>query len=227
MFANMSNAKASATTLKVLASVWEETEAVGEVYDFPDNEIDWSHVLLCDRFTALLYARVATWGAEYSFRQQCGACRRRYTWELDITELEIKPLPQTSIAAYKEGNRFTTTVLDDSGEARKVIFQLVTPKLESKIVQAADIAVSDRVTASLAQRIVSVEGLDPGKGAIKAWLNDLDMGSLYDLLQELDAYDGGIETEIEIECPHCGEREELELPLDRSEFWNPRKPKRS
>lgn len=226
LFANLTNARANATTLKILASVWQETHENGPCYDFEDG-VQWDKVLQCDRFTALLYARVATWGPTYEFRQQCGSCRKRFEWSLDLTELEAKPLPESSVEQFKAGNRFTTTVLDDSGEARRVVFQLLTPKLENKINQATNISTAERATVALAQRIVSVEGLDDGKGAIKAWLNDLDMGALFDLIDALDEHDGGIDTEIEIECPHCGAGDDIDLPLDRREFWNPRRPKRS
>jgi hypothetical protein len=178
LFANMSNAKANATTLKILTNVWQETHEDGACYEFAEG-VEWGKVLQCDRFTALLYARVATWGAEYSFRLHCGSCRKRYDWSLDLTELEMKPLPEASVETFKAGNKFATTVLDEA------------------------------------------------KGAIKAWLNDLPMGSMYDLIESLDEHDGGIETEIEVECPHCGAGEEIDLPLDRREFWSPRKLKRS
>jgi hypothetical protein len=226
LFANMSNAKANATTLKILTNVWQETHEDGACYEFAEG-VEWGKVLQCDRFTALLYARVATWGAEYSFRLHCGSCRKRYDWSLDLTELEMKPLPEASVETFKAGNKFATTVLDEAGESRRVAFQLLTPKLEAKIEQAANLSTAERVTAALAQRIVTVEGLDEGKGAIKAWLNDLPMGSMYDLIESLDEHDGGIETEIEVECPHCGAGEEIDLPLDRREFWSPRKLKRS
>ena len=226
LFANMSNAKANATTLKILANVWQETHEDGPCYDFADG-VEWNKVLQCDRFTALLYARVATWGEEYSFRLHCGSCRKRYDWALDLTELEMKPLPEDSVEQFRAGNRFETTVLDENRDVKRVVFQLLTPKLEAKIEQATNLSTSERVTAALAQRIVSVEGLDSGKGAIKAWLNELPMGAMYDLIEALDEHDGGIETEIEVECPHCGAMEDVDLPLDRREFWNPRKPKRS
>lgn len=227
MFANMTHAKANATTLKIISSLWTETTDKGEAYNFEDGEVDWSKTLLCDRFTALLYARVATWGPTYTFRLQCGSCRRRFEWELDLTELEVKPLPAESVETFRDGNRFQTTVMDEDGTVRKVVFQLLTPKLETKIQQAEKMSSTDRATASMAQRIITVEGLDEGKGAIKQWLNNLEMGTLYDLISALDEKDGGVETEIEVECPHCGAGDDIELPLDRREFWNPRKSKNS
>lgn len=227
MFANMTNARSNKTIHQVLGSVWVATEDVGSAYDFVDDKVDWSKVLLCDRFTALLYARVATWGAEYEFKLQCGACRKRFEWALDLTDLPIKELSPESIEAFRAGNRFTTTVLDEDGESRKVTYQLVTPAIETKIERANNMSSSDRATLSLAQRIVSVEGLDPGKGAIKAWLNELEATSLFDLIDVLDENDGGIDTEIEIECPHCGAGDDVELPLDRREFWNPKRSKKN
>lgn len=223
LFANRAAAKRGKTSEKILAGVWVETSDGGPLYG---DKIDWSTAPQCDRFTALFFARIATFGAEYEFRHQCEACNKKFNWVEDLAKRPVKALPESSIERFKDGNKFTTSVVDPEGGVRKVVFQLLTPKLEGKIDQAQALSPTEKATASLAQRIVSVEGCDEGRGPAKRFLEDLDVGPLYDLMELMDEVDGGIETEIEIDCPHCGETEELELPLGRA-FWDPERRKRS
>ncbi len=224
LFANRAAAKRGKTATKILEAVWLETTDGGPMY--ASGQIDWSKAPQCDRFTALFYARIATFGPEYEFRHQCGSCGKKYTWVEDLEQRPVKPLPESSVERFLDGNKFRTEVVDPEGKVRKVEFQLLTPKLESKIEQAQSLAPTEKATASLAQRIVAIEGVEEGKGPVKRFLEDLDVGPLYDLMELFDEVDGGIETGIEVDCPHCGDGEDLELPLGR-EFWDPERRKRS
>lgn len=225
LFANRAAARRGKTGEQILKNVWLETLETGELYE---SDIDWSKAPQCDRFTALFQARIATFGAEYEFRHKCGnpECRKNYTWCEDLSQRPIKSLPEESIEKFKAGNKFTTEVIDPDGQVLKIVFQLLTPKLEGKIDQAQNLAPTEKATASLAQRIVSIEGVESGKGPIKRFLENLDAGPLYDLIDLMDEVDGGIDTAVEVYCPHCGEMEELELPLER-EFWDPTRRRRS
>jgi len=224
LFANRSSARRSKTSQQILDNVWIATADGGVLY--ADGQVDFKVAPQCDRFTALFQARIATFGPEYTFKHKCSDCGKRYEWTEDLDQRPIKPLPEASIDAFKNGNRFTTEVVDPEGTVRTVVFQLLTPKIEAKIDQVQGLAPREKATASLAQRIVSIEGLENGKGPIKRFLEDLDAGAMFDLIDAMDEVDGGIETSIEIECPHCGWEEELELPLEDG-FWSPQQRKRS
>lgn len=223
IFANKAAARRGKTAQQILNNVWLETLDPGPLYK---DEVDWANAPQCDRFTALFKARVATFGADYEFRHTCGGCGKHYTWGEDLEQRPVRPLPEESAETFKNGNKFTTSVVDDKGEVRKVQFQLLTPKLEGKIEQAQSLAPTEKATAALAQRIVAIEGVESGKGPIKRFLADLDAGQLFELMDAMDEVDGGIETDCEVYCPHCGTVEDLELPLER-EFWNPQRRKRS
>lgn len=227
IFANKQQSRRGKTAIQILTNVWIETTDGGPLY--PDGKIDWSKAPACDRFVALFKARVATYGKEYAFKYQCTShdCRKRFEWVIDLDEdMVIKDLPEKSVQNFLEKNRFTTSVVDPEGNDLKVVFQLLTPKIENKIDQVQGLAPKEKATASLAQRIVEIEGLEAGKGAIKTFLNDLDAGSMLDLVRDMDDVDGGIETAIEIECDHCGCIMAVELPL-LEEFWTPSRRKLS
>lgn len=228
LFANRQSSRRGQTAMQILKNVWIETIDPGPLYGKDGaGQIDWDKAPSCDRFTALFYARIATYGSEYTFRHQCEECRKRFEWALDLKDdLTVKDLPEDSIFKFQNGNKFTTEVMDSEGNYRKIVFQLVTPKLEEKVDQVQNLAPKEKATASLAQRIVSIEGIEDGKGPLKRFLNEMEAGPMLDLVEAMDEADGGIETRIEIECPHCGHIMELDLPL-REEFWSPSRRKRS
>lgn len=221
LFANKAAAKRNRTSQQILKNVLLATEDGGPLYS---GGVDFSVAPQCDRFTALFQARIATFGSEYAFPHRCKDpdCEKRFEWVEDLEKRPIKALPAESVQTFLNGNRFTTSVAAPDGSVLRVVFQLLTPKLEDKIKQVQSLAPKEKATASLAQRIVSVEGIDDGKAAVKAFLKDLDAGPLLDLLADMDEVDGGIDTIATVECPHCGYEEDVELPLG-DEFWSPKR----
>ena len=99
-------AKSGGQVDELLGACWEETLDPGP-YDFGDKGIDWGAVLQGDRFYALLQVRALTYGPEYAFALGCqnDGCRARFEWELDLTELPVRPLTDESRAAFTDGNR--------------------------------------------------------------------------------------------------------------------------
>jgi hypothetical protein len=108
-------ARAGATFEKILAGCWVATTDPG-IYDLPDGgAMDWSKVLVADRFYTLLQIRAQTFGDEYAFSVQCQspACRERFEWTLNLQELRVVPLSDAAKAAFKAGNRFETRRQED------------------------------------------------------------------------------------------------------------------
>lgn len=90
----------------------------------------------------------------------------------------------------------------------------------------------ERVTISVKHRLVDIlhDELRGDPRAVERWLKHLDGEILYDMRDAAEAFDGGIETEIEdFTCGGCGwepgEDDPLEIPFDRG-FWMPRRPKK-
>ncbi len=207
-------AKSNSIVDELLRACWEETTDAGP-YSFADGKVDWNQVLQGDRFHALLEIRALTYGPEYAFAVTCReeACRARIEWELDLRELPTRALSDESRAAFVGGNRFETR-LQDAG--KRVWFRLLTGGDERKLPAIRKNAADRMLSAMLAFRVVEIEGVDERER--RRFLEDLTMRDADFLVDEFDRVDCGVDTTIEIECPECFARQEVQLPFDQTFF---------
>ena len=70
-------------------------------------------------------------------------------------------------------------------------------------------------------RIVEIEGVP--KREKRTVIDDLAMSDANLLMGEFERVDCGVDTAIEIECPHCFAVQEIELPFGKTFFMPGRK----
>lgn len=218
LLADRNAARAGSTFEKLLAGCWLQTTDAS-VYEMPESGIlDWSRVLVADRFYALLQIRSLTFGDDYAFSMQCrnASCREKFEWELTLKDLPVRTLPEAAKAAFKNGNRFEAKLPRDG---RSVWFKLMTGADEARAAVALKNARDGTLLTALALRIVEIENVvDKDK---RAFLEDMEMADAAALLDMFDEVDGGVETTLDVECPHCFGVQEVELPFEKG-FFLPR-----
>lgn len=223
LLADRASAKSGSTFEKLLAGCWLTTSEAG-IYALDEGApLDWSKVLVADRFYALLQIRALTFGDEYAFSVQCqsAGCRERFEWELSLKDLPVRPLSDEAKAAFKGGNRFETQLPRDG---RKVWFRLMTGADEVRAASALKTGRDGMLLTALALRIVEIEGV--AEKEKRTFLEDMEMADATALLDSFDEADGGVETTIDVECPHCMGVQEVELPFERG-FFLPRAKERT
>lgn len=219
---------------KILDSVCESVEDPGP-YTFGEGPPPWDSLLTGDRVAALVAIRIATYFPELEFKVQCDSerCRKRFPVDLHLEEdLVVKPLSEDDRDAFVGGNKLETFVEDDAagplGESvtggvqlngRIVSFHLMTAKDERKLAQIGERAPDQQITAALAQRINSIAGVH-GNDVIR-FLDGCDLDRIQDLVARMDEHDCGIDTDMEVECAHCGAFMEVQVPLGGKEFFLP------
>ena len=215
LLSDRSSARVGATFEKILAGCWLATTDPG-LYELSDGgALDWSKVLVADRFYALLQIRAQTFGDDYAFSVQCAspACRERFEWSLNLQQLPVVPLSDAAKAAFRAGNRLETTLPRDG---RKVWFRLLTGADE---VRAASVLKAGReatLLTALGLRIVEIDGVPDQER--RKFLDDMEMADAAALLDQFDQADGGVETTIEVECPTCLGIQDVQLPFERGFF---------
>lgn len=225
---------------KILGSVCEDLVDPGPYSIGEGGSPPWDQLLTGDRVAALVAVRVATYQPEMEFTVQCDNenCRKRFKVDIHLVEdLVVKPLSDGDREAFMAGNKLTTWIEDDNGatldpqltggiaaNGRAVTFHLMTARDERKLQQVGDRAPSQQITASLAQRINGIDGVH-GNDLIR-YLDGCDLDRLQDLVARMDEHDCGIDVDIEVECSHCGNFMEVQIPLGGKEFFLPRRQSR-
>ena len=215
LLADRASAKSGVTFDRILAGCWLATLDPG-LYALEEGQpLDWSKVLVADRFYALLQVRSLTFGDEYAFQVQCqsAGCRERFEWELDLKNLPVRVLSDETKAAFRDGNRFETRLPRDG---RKVWFRLMTGADEVRAASALRAGRDGMLLTALAMRIVEIEGVKSEDK--RRFLEDMEMADAAALLDSFDEADGGVETSIEVECPACGGVQDVQLPFERGFF---------
>ncbi len=199
-------AKSGGQVDALLAACWVETTDPGP-YAF-EGKPDWGKVLIADRFVALVQIRIATYGPTYAFDVPCGRCGERIEWELELDQLPVQELSVESRAAFVAGNRFRARLPE---AARDLWFRLLVGNDERKLPQLRQANRDKVLSASLAHRVVEIEGV--AEKDRRAFLEDLALGDVKALLAEVERVDGGIETTIDIQCAACQAVQAVDLPF--------------
>lgn len=207
---------------RLLDSCWLQTLDAGPyTFSTPDQRPDWGKAHVGDRLVTLLGIRSATFGDVYAFGLQCKdqACRERFEWEIKLSELPRKPLSEDARNALRGDGTLITEV-----NGRKVRFRLLTGADEAKNARVLRLQRDRLMLAALSIRIVGIEGVK-SEEKLK-YLENLELQEATALLEALDEQDGGIETEIRVECPMCGLVQEERLPFGAT-FFLPRKTRKT
>jgi hypothetical protein len=207
-----------------------------ESYFDANGAVAWQKVLKGDLQTMLFRLRASSvrtpdaddgpWGKGdlYVFAVRCEACGKRYEWEVHLSELPMKMLPEASKKVIATGNvSFETRVSD-----RKFVFTLGTLARDQPLekLMKSQGRVKGTIIDILAARTLSIEGLAAQNDIRAKWnaIKDLDNWELQDLQAAYEAVDCGIETTIETRCDKadCRWPQEVELPMGK-DFFSARK----
>jgi hypothetical protein len=207
-------AKAGTIVDELLRACWLETSDAGP-YEFADGKVTWDKVLQGDRFYTLVELRTLTYGPDYAFAVTCreSGCRARIDWEINLRDLPVRALTDDSRASFVGGNRFETRL---PGAGSRVWFRLFTGADERRLPALRKQAGERMLSAMLSFRVVEIEGVDERER--RRFLEELSMRDADFLVDEFDRVDCGVETSIEIECPECFARQDVQLPFDQTFF---------
>jgi hypothetical protein len=213
-------AKAGHQVEALLTACWTETSDCGP-YEFASDKPQWGKVLQGDAFYCLLQVRALTYGDEYDFSVRCrnSSCRQAIDWSLQLSELPMRLLSEDSRDGFTHGNRLPTT-LPSCG--KKAWFKLATGDDERKLAAGRSRQNGGMLASVLALRVAEVEGVKAPD--MPAFLESLALRDANFLMSQFERVDCGVETSIEIECPHCFEVQQVDLPLDPSFLWPQTRP---
>lgn len=210
---------------KVLEACWVRTEDLALYSDIMGSagSPDWGRVLVADRFFLVTRIRQLTYGDQYWFRHQCqnGMCDLPFDWGFFISKLKVTDMPARAKTQWRQENKFTTTLagkqafyklLNGGDEVRTALEQA---EKRAKKDDDPDSEYNLLVEAAL-PRIIEVEGVKHVD--LPEWLEELDLPELEAFIEETDEMSGGVETSVEMRCPHCRFEQTSPLPFSQGLF---------
>lgn len=211
--------KAGGVTSSILKACWTDTADPGPL---ATDRLDWDEALSADRFYAMMMIRVATYGGDFDFDAFCPRCEAKVPWTVDLRELPVKPVPEETIAHLKGiGNDFPLTIAGK--EARFALPTGASERKASKLLLGTKNQ-AERMEIAIAARLLSVEG----ENSKRRFLQNLSMADFMQIVDAMDAADGGVETDVSIECGECSHVFEVPVPFDdQGAFWMPRRTKQA
>lgn len=191
----------------------------GPCYEPCGVNVFWDRALVADRFHALIQIRCTTYpDMLYTFRYQCeprdaGGCGKPFHYGLELEkrgeEIKYKDVPEKSRSMFRAGNRFEALIA-----GKKVWFSLMTGDDETRAQKWVERNPTSPIGAALAARILEIDGVEDV--AKLEWINDLDMVDFIALRDAMEDADGGIDTSLDLLCPHCGHVNfDVTLPFGR------------
>ena len=204
---------------RLFRDTWLETIEPGPYNNLaPKGEPikDWSRILLGDRTTLLFWLRRVTLGDDFSFRVTCRACRKSFSWVLDLSELEVSGLSQEMSATLERDGLDGYLLLELPGSGRKVGLKCLTGKDQLAIENAVSSGFAFDVVALLA-RLPYIEGASSPAERRKfvESLHLLDANFLRESWEEHDIF---IQDSVEVECPSCLTTSTIAIPVGEDFF---------
>jgi len=185
-----------------------------------DKTIIVDNLLTGDKNAILMALRVNAYGTDYKLDVTCPTCSEETKdHSFDLSSLEMKTL---DIKPLEEGtNKFNYKT--ESGT--ELEFQFFTNGLvkqvteeQSSIKRVSGQAVDKNITASLKAYIISVDG-NKNKADINRYVDVMPARDSRTLRRFIDDNEPDLTMEQEFDCPHCGNTNEVDVPISAEFFW--------
>jgi hypothetical protein len=158
-----------------------------------------------DRVFLMMSIRRVTLGDDFPFEAKCEACDKKSLFTVNLAELGMKPMPDPKKRVHE--------VTLPSGKTAR--WHVMTGKEEESLAKFQNL---DQLSLSILVRVDLLNGNPTDLDSIKA-LNMKDRNYLRD--ECFGEVEGGIETEMELGCPVCGEEFKTELDVSQTGFFFP------
>lgn len=184
-----------------------------------DKSIDPDTLISGDRNALLIALRITGYGADYELEIACPECGKTSKNSFDLSQLKIKRL---EVDPVEEGENIFEIVLPVTKKSVKVKFltgkdereMMITNDRKKKSGLSTDTSVTDRLSRS----IISV-GNVTDKNKLNFFVKNMPARDSLALRKFLDNYEPGVDMTSHMQCPHCFEESEVELPIGASFFW--------
>ena len=184
-----------------------------------DKSIVPEELLSGDKNAILTYLRVSGYGPEYNVEINCPGCAEDIKHNFDMSTLEMNPLALDPIA--DGDNRFDFTL--PSGDLLEFKFlnsaeEKQISDAQEKVKKATNSPIDKNITTRLKHQILSVNN-EADLGFISKYVDAMPVRDSRAFRKYLEEHDPDVIMKQDFECPHCGDSQEVDIPITVSFFW--------
>jgi len=172
-----------------------------------------------DKNAILTFLRITGYGPEYVVQIDCPSCGADVKHEFDLSTLSMRFLDVSPIADGE--NRFEYTL--PSGN--QIHFKFLTTEEENAISDQLEKAkkmtnspFDSNVTTRLKHQLVAING-DDTPSTINQFVDVMSVRDSRAFRKYFDEIEPDVLMKQDFNCPHCGHRGEVEIPITVGFFW--------
>jgi len=184
------------------------------------KDIKYEDLLVGDKNGLMVAARIMGYGKDYNTTIECPSCEQSTSHTINLEEIGNKEL--TFSDKNKNKNEFEFKL---PFSKRTITFQLLSHKDERAVqadLDAVKKMVKSEITADVTTRmkksILSVDGVRDGK-AVREFVDSMLARDAQAFREYARTVNPDIDLTFDFECPSCGHRARLEVPIDVNFFW--------
>lgn len=183
-----------------------------------NKNIDVNSLISGDRNALMIGIRSSGYGSEYSPTFQCPKCETTNNLNVDLSELEIKPLSVDPVSIGENRFKFKLPV-----SKMEVDFKFLTGEQEEKMVKELEMKKNrglpeNTITTRFLNQIVAVNG-DSNQNIISKLINNMPARDSLELRRFMDKHEPGVKMEVDFQCRNCSYSDTIALPVDVTFFW--------
>lgn len=186
--------------------------------------VDPDTMLIGDRNAIMVAIRNSSYGPEYAAEVSCPACGAEgISHTFDLSRLEMRTLDVEPDEPASNSFSFRLPVT-----GKTVRFRLTTQEMARELDQIQEAqrkaagpgAAEQNITQGLIHQVFWVEGIEPEDHAKRArFIRQLPVRDSRALRGYIDKVAPSVDMKQEFECPSCGKRTVVEVPLTSEFFW--------
>lgn len=183
-----------------------------------NKSVNPDDLLMGDRNAIMIGLRITGYGAQYEAKVSCPSCDQVCEHAFDLSQLKLKPVGATPLAANSNLFSFTLPV-----SKLEVKFKLLTGKDDRDMDQEAErlkkAGMGDNaVTRLLRQSIVEFNGVTE-RDKLVYMIQNMRAGDSSALRQHISKIRPDVEMSQMFVCASCGTESEVEIPIGIRFFW--------
>lgn len=183
------------------------TTAIGSITDPRQIEAIIPDLTQGDRVYLLFAIRRVSLGDDFPFTTQCPQCEQKSNLTVNLSELAIKEMADPKLRTYP---------VELNKSHKKVTMKVLTGRGEDSISKAATVG-KDIISVAMLARMEAIDG----RPATLADLKALPLSDRNQLKDEWQEHEGGVDTEVDIQCPACDNEYKADIDIASQGFFSP------